>query len=121
MTTSTVDREAVEFFRLHAGYMVRKGQSIAEAMEESARTLADAERRLKAGPYFVSLEPDPEGWDADVEWCGPVWIMTLWDVADETTPHTLGSLAGIGAYEGDPYLRVVAAELAAASLPGSDS
>jgi hypothetical protein len=112
-------KEALRFFMDHAGYSYDPAtETPFQGRWRTAKALTDAERRLKAGPFYVTTEPDDMPWDADVPWDGPVLVVTLWSVDGSDTPTMLGSLSGIGAYEGDPYLRVVAAELADEYLPG---
>lgn len=110
----TERHKALRFFLDHGGYWYNPNkESEFQGRWRSARTLADAERRLKRGPYFVSTEPDDLPWNGDVPWDGPIWVVTLWRVDGSDVPVAMGSLTGVGAHEGDPYLRVVAAELAA--------
>lgn len=113
-------RDSEQFFYDHAGYAYPQDSSpeqIEAARRKAARDLATAEERVKAGPYFVENELDSEPWDGDVEWDGPVWIVTLYSVEGSTKSQILGSLSGVGAQNDDPYLRVVAAELALEYLP----
>ena len=118
MTTAILD--AVGFFREHAGFGYNPATETPEqGRERCARELADAEARLKAGPYYVDHEPDDVPWDGDVPWAGPVWIVRLWSVAGTGEPELIGSLGSVACDDGDPYLRVVAAQLAAEHLPAA--
>lgn len=110
--------EAELFFFEHAGFSFDpKTETPDEGRWGCARSLAAAESRLKAGPFYVDHEPDSEPWDADVEWDGPVWVVSLYRVDGSAEPELLGSLGGVGCEDGDPYLRVVAAQLADEYLP----
>ncbi len=110
--------DSEKFFYENANYSFdRKIETQEQGRIRSARELAHAEQLLNAGPYFVDFTPDSEPWDGDVEWDGPVWIATLYSVMDSAEPKPMDSLSGIGASVDDPYLRVVAAELASQNLP----
>lgn len=106
--------EAEQFFYDHAGYSHDpKRETEEEGRVRCAVGLAAAEVRLKDGPYFIDMQPDPNGWDADVPYDGPVWVVTLYGVAGSLNSEHLGSLGGVAATGwSDPYVRVVAAELA---------
>lgn len=114
--------EAERFFYEHAAYAWRAadGQSEEEGHRESARRLAAAEARLKSGPYFIGHEPDEDPWDGDMPYDGPLWNVDLYSVADSLAPVMLGSLGSVACEEGDPYMRVVAAELAAEYIPDEE-
>lgn len=105
--------EAQRFFYEHAGYSYHAETETAdEGRLRCARELAIAEAKLKAGPYFVSAEPDPLPWEGDEPYDGPLWVVLLWSAVDTYAPEVLGSLGSVACEEGDDYLRVVAAELA---------
>lgn len=113
MTTTMT--EAERFFYEHAGWAHPVGASEAEqdaARVRNAQGLAAAEQRVKDGPYFVDKEIDDLPWDGDVPWDGPLWVVCLYSVEGTGRPELVGSLGGVACEEGDPYLRVVAAELA---------
>lgn len=109
---------AEQFFYDNAGYCHNPATETEEQGRRSgAVALARAEERMKAGPYLINVEPDPEPYDGDAPYDGPTWVVTLHSVADSTRPEPLGSVGGVACYEGDPYMRVVAAELASEYLP----
>lgn len=115
MTSMT---DAQMFFYNNAGYSYDMAtETPDDGRLRAARLLADAESRLKAGPYFVSIEPDDEPWDGDVPYDGPIWLVTLWSVEDESRPVLLDSIGSVACEQGDDYLRVIAAELALESIP----
>lgn len=105
--------EAEQFFYDNAGWSYDPAtESEEEGRWRCARVLAEAEARLKAGPYFVDHEPDDLPWDGDVPYDGPLWIVTLYSVAGNLDGEILGSLSSVACEADDPYMRVVAAELA---------
>lgn len=108
--------ETEQFFYENAGFSYRPDETPEQGRARCARVLAMAEKKLIIGPYFVSHEPDDQPWDGDVPYDGPLWIVSLWNVADTTEPVRLASLSGVACEESDPYMRVVAAELAAEHL-----
>lgn len=109
---------AVSFFYEHAGYSYDPAKETAEhGRNRMAHTLATAEERLKSGPYYVDHIPDDMPWDGDTPYDGPLWIVRLWSVADSDTPELLGCLGGVACESDSPYMRVVAAELAAEHIP----
>lgn len=106
------------FFYEHAPYSVAPGETNIQGRVRSARTLATAEARLVAGPYYVEIDDDNEPYDGDGPYDGPLWVVTLLRVPDDSTdPEVLGSVGGVACPAGDPYFRVVGAELAAEHLP----
>lgn len=110
-----------QFFYDHAGGSFNPAvETQAEGFERGARRLAAAESRLKAGPYFIDVEPDADPWDGDVPYDGPLWGVILYRVDDRTEPEVLGSLWSVACEGDDPYLRVVAAELALEYIPGGE-
>lgn len=107
--------EAERFFYEHGNYSWKP--KLVESEEEGkvrcARSLAAAERRLVAGPFYVTTDEDSDPWDGEVEWGGPVWVVSLWSVEGTSDRGNLvGSVGGVGCEAGDPYLRVIAAQLA---------
>lgn len=109
--------EAEQFFYDHAPYSYDpKAESAGQGRERMARGLAEAEGKLKAGPYFTDYEPDPARWDGDMPNDGPLWIVRLWSVKDSTDAELIGSIGSVACEEGSPYFRVVAAELALGHL-----
>lgn len=100
------------FFYEHAAYCRMRTESEHEARERTARFLAAAEAALKAGPYFTTVTPDSDPWDGDVPWDGPIWIVSLYGTAGSDHAVILDSVGGVACESGDPYLRVLRAELA---------
>lgn len=122
MTIVDTLTEAERFFYDHAGHSYNPAtQTPEQGRIEGARALARAEARLKAGPYFVGHEPDDLPWEGDTPYDGPLWTVILYEVTDTTDPRVLGSLSSVACEDGDPYLRVVAAELADGYLPGEEA
>ena len=108
--------KAVDFFRKHAGYAVRPGESKARAKTRGAQALARAEAEAEARGWTVDWEHDPEEWQGDVE--RPFEVLTA--VLRDAGGHALASLGGIGMTgnrrtDAD-YGRVVEAELADEAL-----
>ncbi|MEN3280060.1 MAG: hypothetical protein V7607_1200 [Solirubrobacteraceae bacterium] len=99
--------------REHGGYSYHPTlETPEEGRVRCALALARAERELQArSDVFVVWEDDCDG-TADGE--RPAWGCVLYRWRDEevTSPAVLTSLWGIDAPEGDPYRRVVEAELA---------
>jgi hypothetical protein len=115
MSTATLTHKdpAAQFFYEHAGYSFDPVNELREcARHRNAQALADAERRMIAGPYYVETSPDPWPYDGDDNYDGPVWIVSLFRVDDRSEPECIGSIGGVAAEHDDPYMRVVAAELA---------
>lgn len=107
--------EATEFFTERAPCAVPAGADDAE-IERRQRLrgvkLAEAERVLRSGPYFIEVVTDPDGFVGDVEYDGPVYIVTLFDATDDVRPRLADSLGGVCAEsENDDYIRLVSAEL----------
>lgn len=113
---SLTERE--QFFYDVAGFSYDpKTETEDEGRRRCARDLAAAEERLQNGNYIVSVEPDPEPWDGDFPYDGPLWIVTVWG-AMSGRPNTLGAVGSVACPSvDDPYIRVVAAELAAEHIP----
>jgi hypothetical protein len=119
---STVDtdpnRNAYQFFYDRAGFSHKPPQTREEGHAETARLLAEAYDRFRRGPYYIGLIPDPEPWQGDFPYDGPLWIVTLYGLDENMLEGVpLGSLGGVAAEEGDPYLYVVTAELALEYIP----
>lgn len=118
----TARHKALRFFLTYGGYWYNPNEeSEFQGRWRAARTLADAEQRLKAGDYYIDIDPDPELWDGDTPYDGPLWIVSLWEGTYPWDRELLGSLGSVAAEEGDPYLRVVAAELAAEYIPVAET
>jgi hypothetical protein len=109
--------DAEQFFYEHAPYSVRPGEDEISARIRSAAALARAEAIAKGRGATVAWEEDDlawltESWRACGDDHGQAWGAVLRD-AEGTA---LGSLWGITfeSHEpaGEPYARVVAAELA---------
>lgn len=111
--------EAEQFFFDNAGFSYDpETETPDEGKWRCARVLAEAEARLKAGPYFVGHEPDDQPWYGDFPYDGPLWFVTLYSVAGNVEgDEILGSIGSVACEAGDPYMRVVAAELASEYLP----
>ena len=107
-THKIVLTEDEQFFYDHAGYAHGMDEPSWSGRVRCAVLLADAEAALnRATDVHVEWEHDPEPWDGDVEWDGSVWMCAV--IRDGVS---LASLCGIACSDGDPYMRVVAAELA---------
>lgn len=111
------------FFYLHAGYSYDpKTETAEEGRVRCARDLAAAETRLKDGPYFTTVEDDDLPWDGDEPYDGPIYVVTLYRYAAyHGDDEIIGSLGGVDCESvDDPYIRVVAAELALEHIPADD-
>jgi len=108
--------KAVDFFRKHAGYAVRAGESKARAKTRGAQALARAEAEAEARGWTVEWEHDPEEWQGDDE--RPFEVLTA--VLRDANGDVLASLGGIGMTGNRKtdrdYGRVIEAELAAEAL-----
>jgi hypothetical protein len=105
--------EAEQFFYDNAGYSYNPARETYEQGRiRGAMKLARAENKFLRGPYFVTYEPDDVPWDGDQPYDGPLWSVTLFSVSESDTPLVIGSMCSVACDEGDPYLRVIAAELA---------
>lgn len=115
-------QDPVRFFYGEAGYSWGADETPDQGRMRGARTLAAAEARLKAGPYFVEFEPDPEPWAGCEPYAGPLWIVCLYRTPDDGlgAAELIGAIGQVPAEQGDPYLRVIAAELAAEHIPAED-
>jgi len=111
---------ALEFFREHAGYSYDpKAETKEQGQERCAVAMAQAER--EASEAGCSFEWDRDG-GTNREWTDegdvtPTWVCLMRDVDGVL----LGSLSGVdfgdGEPWGNPYRRVVEAELALEHLP----
>jgi hypothetical protein len=110
----TIELTATEkFFYDHAGVSYHPDRETYEQGRiRGAKELRRAENKLRSGPFFVTIEPDDVPWDGDEPYDGPLWVVTLFSTDMSTTPRVVGSIGSVACDEGDPYLRVVAAELA---------
>jgi len=108
--------KAVDFFRKHAGYSVRPGESKAKAKTRSAQALARAEAEAERRGWIVDWEHDPEEWQGDVE--RPFEVLTA--ILRDGDGQVLASLGGIGMTGNRKtdrdYGRVIEAELADEAL-----
>lgn len=108
--------EREQFFYDHGGYSFKPGEETREqGRRRCARELAAAEQRLNDGPFFVAVERDPEPMEGKSD--EPQWIVGLFTVAGVSEPMCLGSLGAVDCPADDPYLRVVAADLADELIP----
>jgi hypothetical protein len=112
----TFTLSAYQFMREHAGYSYRPSMETPEqGRVNTALALARAEHVLTHSRAFVTWEDDPDGTCAGEH---PAYVALLWHPNDQTNELLAddwpprASLGGIDAGEGDPYRRVVAAELA---------
>lgn len=107
MTALTADEQ---FFYDNAGWSHHPDKETSEnGHRRSARELAEAEAYARAKNWNCTWEPDPDPWDGDVPYDGPLWGATLRD----DKGNILASLWSIAVeHEGDPYARVVNAQLA---------
>jgi hypothetical protein len=106
----SIDRNLVNryrFFREHGGYCTPPGP-VACALE-----LARAERAADALGWRVEWRDDDLPWDGD----GPAPRYLYAAILCDDTGAVLESLGAIGVNDpGDPYLRVVEAELASEAI-----
>lgn len=109
--------DSEQFFYDNAGYSYDpKIKTTEEGRVRCARDLAAAETRLKKGPYMtiVELESDPVDGKSDY----PQWCVVLYEMGEYPGDDTIiGSMGCVDCPEHDPYLRVVAAELALEHIP----
>lgn len=103
------------FFYDNAGYGYNPLNETAEqGRVHCAEALARAEARRKLEGGWVSWEDEPDPFDDDAH--GPDeygYHAVLWQYdAEADRPVSLGSLGMVDAGPGDPYRRVVEAELA---------
>lgn len=118
------------FFHEHAGWHYDPASETSEqGRERTARELANAEQYAREHGWWAEIEPDPDVMEDDVDSVGLVergemvnLSVTLFAPAEgnpviRAGGNVLGSLGGIVVpSESDPYLRVVAAELAAEAM-----
>ena len=108
--------KAVDFFRKHAGYSVRPGESKAKGKTRGAQALARAEAEAETRGWTVEWEDDPEEWWGDVERPFEVLTAVLRD-ADGRALASLGGVGMTGTRKTDAdYRRVIEAELADEAL-----
>lgn len=108
--------EREQFFYDHAGYSFKPGEETREqGKRRCALALAAAEQRLTDGPFFVTVERDPDPMDGKSD--EPQWIVGLFTVTGASEPMCLGSMGAVDCPADDPYLRVVAADLADELIP----
>lgn len=104
--------KAEQFFYDHAGYSHGMDEPGWSGRTRCAILLADAEKELdRRNDLHVYWEHDIEPWDGDVEWDGPVWVCAIMRGRE-----IIAALGGIACEDGDPYMRVVKAELAREAL-----
>jgi hypothetical protein len=111
MPEPSLTLEAYQFMREHGAHWYRPAAETEEqGRVRSALQLARVERALRRRGGWVSWEPDPDGTAAGKH---PAWIACLlrWP-NDGGDAEPVAALGGIDANEGDPYRRVVEAELA---------
>jgi hypothetical protein len=103
----------VKFFYEHAGYSFNPAtETEEEGRMAGARALAEAEGRVKAGPYFFTEEPDDQPWDGDFPYDGPLWHVALLSVEGATGATCVAGIGGVACELDSDYMRVVRAELA---------
>lgn len=108
--------KAIDFFRKHAGYAMRPGESKARAKTRGAQALARAEAEAESRGWTVDWEHDPEEWQGDVERPFEVLTAVLRD-ADGQVLTSLGGIGMTGNRKTDTdYRRVIEAELADEAL-----
>lgn len=121
MTThKIVSTEAEQFFYDHAGYSHRVDEPATSGRARCAISLAEAEAIAESRGWEVGWEEDPEPFDCDCgsSECGNYqpYCASLRD----SDGNVLASLCGVtfatDTPNGDPYARVVAAELASEAL-----
>lgn len=120
--------EAERFFYDHAGYSHGPEETAEQGRERCARELAAAEAAALAAGWWATTEEDPDVMDDDagsrelVESGQAVNLtVVLWGPPEADVligrPVEHGSLGGVVvASDTDPYVRVVAAELAAEAI-----
>ncbi len=103
----------IQFFYDNAGYSYMPGiESRDVARHRNATKLAWNERAITNGPYWIDVVPDPTPWDGDYPYDGPLWVVSLMSCSGSIYADMLTAIGGVACERDDPYLRVVAAELA---------
>lgn len=106
-----------QFFREYAGYSYNPAtQTAAQGRRECASRLARAERVASKRGYYFDWDIDPETNSSDFSDEPDPWQLYVCRMYDEDG-ELIGSLHGIdfgrdGSPAGEPYRRVVEAELA---------
>jgi hypothetical protein len=130
-TTALTDSEL--FFFVNAPFSYDPvTETPAKGLTRTARTLAAAEAEAKSRGWWINITADPDVMEDDVDSVGMVargemvnLEVTLWgpptDGSDQSfilgDPVVLASLCGVVVpHDRDPYIRVVAAQLAAEAL-----
>jgi hypothetical protein len=107
-----------QFFYDNADYSFNPAtETEDEGRIRGARELAAAEQRLENGPYFIDYRPDDKPWDGDVPYDGPLWVVNLQSVEGVSAPEVIAVLGSVACELSDPYMRVVAAQLALENIP----
>lgn len=108
--------KAVDFFRKHASYSYRPGESKAKAKTRGAQALARAEAEAEARGWAVEWEDDPEEWWGDTK--RPFEVLTaVLRAGDGQVLASLGGNGMTGNRKTDAdFRRVVEAELAFEAL-----
>jgi hypothetical protein len=110
--------EAEQFFYDYAGTSYNpETETLRDGRVRGARELAEAERKLKESDAWVGWLDDPEPLSGDcydgTQYGYEALLLTL---DSPGVVRTLAARCGIDAPEGDPYRRVIEAELAFESL-----
>lgn len=107
--------EDEQFFYDHAGWGYRPGEeSPTSGRSRGAILLAMAEREMKARGWEVRWEDEDQPWDGEVPHDGPLLWGRLVTAKGNPSGYSLGMVA-VNSHD-DPYLRVVAAEMALEAL-----
>lgn len=118
--------DAVEFFYTHAGFSYDpETQTPEEGKRACAEALARAEEEGRKRGFFTVWKRDDVPFGDDVHEPDEYgYVATLWHTAAFTGERVmLASLGMIDAEDGDPYRRVVNAELAMEAIsedPGKE-
>jgi len=117
MSKLTTDEK---FFFDHAGYSYGKGETKRQGRERGARALAQAEAKARQGGFSFVWQIDPDTDSSDWSDDEPAW--RVWQCCMlNPEGRIVDSLHGIdfgrdGEPWGDPYKRIVEAELALSGL-----
>ncbi len=107
--------ETEQFFYEYGGWADPPGR------EQCARDLAAAEARMRSGLFLVGIRDSQIPWDGDMPYDGPLYDVSLYRIDDAAHWEEGELIASLGCCcaesEEDPYLRVVAAELALEAIP----